>query len=301
MRGRRGEVGKPRAQVAGGELSESTAATETMLRDGDGKPDQDTPAKTKAPRLSRAAQNIATAKVRHGLTDVEKAHAADRINQRKKDELVSREADYNRGTPSPEAAAPQPFPMEERETIIQSAAELLSRVYPKKAVKKALADLAASAAGETTERAPAELRPARRGSTPIFATEGNAALAVVVEAVTLAKPKLRDWIEAREQGAILSDFIKEKFETELASGEMHRGLLSRYEELQSDFYSLSRSKLFPAWLMAIPLKTEWNKRQVAEGKVRPKRPSLPRTDETRAYERQRKLLARHRIVAVTPE
>jgi tetratricopeptide (TPR) repeat protein len=139
-------------------------------------------------------------------------------------------------------------------------------------LKQAIVILEAEAQAEITTRGK---RPANAGPRAVttYLTAGNAALAVLTDTVS-------DWIEARKGGITLPDFIRERFAPELATGQMHRGLLSRYDELQGDFYSLGRSKQFPEWLKGIPKKSDWIKRQVAAGKVNP----TP-TDEMRAYHR----------------
>jgi hypothetical protein len=67
------------------------------------------------------------------------------------------DTEYNVGAPSLEAAAPEQLPMGETE-IIAAARKLLSTVYPAEDVEKALRDLAAKTARETTGRAKAKQR-----------------------------------------------------------------------------------------------------------------------------------------------
>ena len=115
---------------------------------------------------------------------------------------------------------------------IKAAAELLSSVYPAERVGRALKDLAAETARETTGRAKEAPRP--------------------------------DWIEARARGVTLTDFIAEKFEAELRDGTMTRALLNRFDKLPSDFYGYPRHHDMPEWLKAIPTKAEWDKRHAPE-------------------------------------
>jgi hypothetical protein len=93
-----------------------------------------------------------------------------------------------------------------------------------------------------------------------------------------------DWIEAHKTGEEVPDFIKRAFAAELADGTMHKGLLSRYENLRRDYYSYKRSNELPDWLRAIPKEKDWNDRQVAEGKVAP-------VEVIRSAERDRKRIA----------
>jgi len=130
---------------------------------------------------------------------------------------------------------------------IQAAAELLSTVYPAERVGKALKDLAAETARETTTRGKATPRP--------------------------------DWIEARARGVTLPDFIAEKFETELRDGTMARAKLRRFASLYGDYYN--HLDQLPPELQSLPTKSALNDRQVVEGKVKPVRPVVPpppRTD-----------------------
>ena len=124
----------------------------------------------------------------------------------------------------------------------------------------------------------------------------RAALAVTSRETTARakEPPRPDWIEAHKRGVTVPEFIKDAFAVELRDGSMHKGLLGRYENLRRDFYSYKRSNELPGWLKAVPTQDEWNDRQVASGKVKPVRPSAPRTDEVRAYERGLKQVARAR-------
>jgi hypothetical protein len=100
-----------------------------------------------------------------------------------------------------------------------------------------------------------------------------------------AKPR-PDWKEVRQLGEGLPDFIEREFAPELAARAMHRGLLSRYRNLRSDFYGYQRNHELPPELKAIPTEKEWNDRRLAE-LGRPPRPARVRTDETRLYEAAR--------------
>jgi hypothetical protein len=69
-------------------------------------------------------------------------------------------------TPSPEAGDTSPFRMEDKAAIVQTAAELLSRVYSAEDVREALESLAANdAAREITARATTTRRPVAAATT----------------------------------------------------------------------------------------------------------------------------------------
>lgn len=123
------------------------------------------------------------------------------------------------------------------------------------------------------------------------ALQREAASRLATRAAVAPRP---DWVKAHKQGVEVPEFIKDKFTAELARDAMHLGLLSRYTNLRRDLYAYKRHHKLPGWLTAIPTESEWNDRQVAKGKVKPARPALPRTDETRAYERAKKRIARAR-------
>jgi hypothetical protein len=136
--------------------------------------------------------------------------------------------------------------------ILHAASDLLSRIYPRERVEKALGDLAA-AERETTGRAKATPRP--------------------------------DWVEARKQPGkvadLLAQFIRAKFADELADGTMSTQQLYRYGGLHRAFYN-HKDKL-PPDLQDMPTRSEVNDRMVAEGKVKPARP--PQPPDMKAYDR----------------
>lgn len=99
-----------------------------------------------------------------------------------------------------------------------------------------------------------------------------------------AKPR-PDWIEAHKKGIQVPEFIEDKFAAELANGAMHLGFLSRYTNLRRDLYAYKRHHELPDWLAAIPTQAAWTDRQIAEGKVKPRRPL--RDHAARAYDSQR--------------
>ena len=107
------------------------------------------------------------------------------------------------------------------------------------------------------------------------------------------EPRL-DWIEARKQSGKVADllaaFIKDKFADELANREMSTNKLYRYKRLYQDFHN-HRHQL-PLELQNLPKKGEFKDRLVAEGKVVPVRPRLPRTENVRAYDRAAKRVSR---------
>ena len=113
-----------------------------------------------------------------------------------------------------------------------------------------------------------------------------------------------DWIEARKQPGkvadLLAQFIQAKFADELDDRTMSTHKLYRYKSLYQAFYD-HRSEL-PPDLQSIPTKSAGNDRQVAEGKVKPVRPRLPRTDQQRAFDRgvRQQQRARHRGIAAPP-
>jgi hypothetical protein len=78
------------------------------------------------------------------------------------------------------------------------------------------------------------------------------------EPAQMAEPRPH-WKEVRRPGEELADFIEREFAPELAAGAMHRGLLSRYTNLRSDFYGYPRHHKMPEWMKAIPTQEEWNK------------------------------------------
>jgi hypothetical protein len=150
----------------------------------------------------------------------------------------------------------------DEKTILHAASDLLSRIYPRERVEKALGDLAA-AERETTGRATAAPRP--------------------------------DWIEARKQPGkvadLLAQFVRAKFADELAAGTMSTQTLYRYEGLHRAFYN-HKDKL-PPDLQDMPTRSEVYDRMVAEGNVTP-------AEAVRLVDRDRKRIAaaRSRGVAV---
>jgi tetratricopeptide (TPR) repeat protein len=76
-----------------------------------------------------------------------------------------------------------------------------------------------------------------------------------------------DWIEAHKRGVTVPEFIREAFAIELRDRSMHKGLFSRYENLRRDFYAYKRHHKLPDWLKAVPKESDWNDKQVAEGKM----------------------------------
>jgi hypothetical protein len=108
-------------------------------------------------------------------------------------------------------------------------------------------------------------------------------------------PRL-DWIEARKEPGkvadLLAQFIRAKFAGELGDGTMSTDKLYRYKSLYQAFYD-HRSEL-PPDLRSIPTKSRSIDRLVAAGKVKPVRPSPPRTDEQRVFEREKTQVQRAR-------
>jgi hypothetical protein len=144
--------------------------------------------------------------------------------------------------------------------ILHAASNLLSRIYPRERVEKALEDLAAETARETTTRATAEPRPHWKDA----ARAGGDDLATALPQLLVA-------------------FIKREFELELANSTMIRPMLNRYAGLYQD-YCNHRHQL-PPELKSIPKKGEFNDRLVVEGKVTSE-------DAVRSAERDRKRVAR---------
>jgi tetratricopeptide (TPR) repeat protein len=105
-------------------------------------------------------------------------------------DLFSSTSSYTEETPSPEAAVPPQLRMGETETI-QAAAELLSRVYPEKAVRKALENLAAEAARTAIGRAKAKPRAGKSSHQPdLTAIRLAAAFEALKRSSDLENPKL---------------------------------------------------------------------------------------------------------------
>jgi hypothetical protein len=139
----------------------------------------------------------------------------------------------------------------------------------------------------------------------------NALLDAAAETTDCATAAPRpDWIEARKEGDgrrrgskpiadVLEGFIRTKFADELADGTMSTQKLYRYgKELHAAYYN-HRDEL-PADLRDMPTRSEVNDRMVAEGKVKPVRPRVPRTDEQRAFEKGTRQQQRARQRGVVP-
>jgi tetratricopeptide (TPR) repeat protein len=168
-------------------------------------------------------------------------------------DLVSPETVYTGEAPSPEAAVTPQLPMGETK-IIQAAAELLAKVYPARAVRKALADLAAGAAHETTARAK-------------------------------AKRRLK-WEKDARPGENPAEFAWRAYQAEAKAGELHRGLIGREDKLlRRDLNNWLRTHPMPEGI-DIPTYPEWNTRRLA-GTASPPRAVRVLTEEGRLHEAAR--------------
>jgi tetratricopeptide (TPR) repeat protein len=117
-------------------------------------------------------------------------------------------------------------------TILHAASELLSRIYPRERVEKALGDLAAKTARETTGRA-------------------------------TVQPRLK-WESDRTPGETPGDFIKRAYTGEIAAGTLHKGIIrSEDGKLYDALFNWLRD---PAHKLEfdLPTKAEWNTRLIEE-------------------------------------
>jgi hypothetical protein len=146
--------------------------------------------------------------------------------------------------------------------ILYAVSDLLSRIYPRERVEKALGDLA-TAERETTSRA-------------------------------TAAPRLK-WETDRLPDENPAAFAWRAYEPEAKAGTLHRGIIySEDRELHRRLNSWLRSHAMPEGI-DIPTRPEWNDRQVARGA------GLPVvSDEVREYHRARERVARARRRGVTP-
>jgi hypothetical protein len=144
-------------------------------------------------------------------------------------EFISKKPGYTGDAPSPEAAALLRLPMGETE-IIQAAGALLRKVYPEKAVTKALQDLASAARVTTKRRAK-------------------------------AKPRLK-WGKNNLPDEDPATFAWRAYQAEAKAGTLHRGLIGQEDEaLAVKLGNWLRTHKMPEGI-DIPTKPEWNTRQL---------------------------------------
>jgi hypothetical protein len=144
---------------------------------------------------------------------------------------TAKNSSYTGEVPSPETAAPPQFPMGDKDTI-QAAAELLSSIYPRKAVESALADLAANAAREATAR-------------------------------VRAAPRLK-WTRDRLPDENPAAFAWRAYQAEAEAGTLHRGVIGQEDPLlRRDLNNWLRTHAMPEGI-DIPTLPEWNTRGLAK-------------------------------------
>jgi tetratricopeptide (TPR) repeat protein len=150
-------------------------------------------------------------------------------------------------------------PVGDETAILQAASDLLSRIYPRERVEKALGDLAADAARETTSRSatvqprPPRLHAAEAGENATDERSGG-------KVGDIAQPTKRpEWKDYKGKMA-LPDFVKWAYSAEINAGTLNKATLRGDNDLYTDYFNWRRRPNLPAdvhWLRDLPTEKEW--------------------------------------------